>query len=146
VAETVNRLGRVQELLEPRAIVAWSDVAGSRVAARTRAESLKGGTLVVRVDGAAWLHELTYLKPDLLARLNQRLGGGVVREIRFLPGTVPPAPARAAAPAREEAPPPLDPAVEKRIREETGSINDPALRDAVLALRLKIARRPRGGP
>ena len=148
MADTINRLGRAQELLEPRAIVAWTDVAGPRVAARTRAEAFRNGALTVRVDGAAWLHELVYLKADLLARMNERLGGGVVRDIRFLPGTVPPAPARPAPAPPEPEPPPLDPAVAARIRKETAAINDPVLRDAVLALRLKLARRlgRRGAP
>jgi hypothetical protein len=142
VAETINRLGRAQELLEPRAIVAWADVAGPRVAARTRAEALRNGVLTVRVDGAAWLHELTYLKADLLARLNEHLGGGAARDIRFLPGTMPPAPARPAPAPRDEDLPPVDPAVATRIRQETAAIEDPALREAVLTLRLKLARRP----
>ncbi|MBI5478691.1 MAG: DUF721 domain-containing protein [Deltaproteobacteria bacterium] len=144
VADTLRRLGRAQELLEPRAIVAWADVAGPRVAARTRAERLKDGVLTVRVDGAAWLNELTYLKADLLARLNEHLGGGVVRDIRFLPGTVPQAPARPAPAAPEEEPPPLDPMVAARIRAEAEAIADPALREAIVALRLKVARRPPG--
>ena len=141
VAETVNRLGRAQELLEPRAIVAWSDVAGPRVAARTRAEAFRNGAFTVRVDGAAWLNELTYLRADLLARLNQHLGGGVVREIRFLPGTVLPAPPRPAPAPPEPEPPPLDPMEAARIRAEAASIADPALRDAIVALRLKDTQR-----
>jgi hypothetical protein len=140
VADTINRLVRAPELLEARAIVAWGDVAGPRVAARTRGEALRNGVFTVRVDGAAWLHELTYLKADLLARLNGHLGGRPVRELRFRPGSVPPPPARE-APKPEPELPPLDPAVAARIRAETAAIADPALREAVLALRLKLARR-----
>jgi hypothetical protein len=37
--------------------------------------------LVVEVEGAEWMHELQYLKQDLRARLNDRLGRSVIREI-----------------------------------------------------------------
>jgi hypothetical protein len=143
VADTLARLGRAPELLEPRAIVAWSDVAGPRVAARTRAEGLKSGVLTVRVDGAAWLNELTYLRADLLARLHDHLGGGVVRELRFLPGTVPRAPPRPAPAAPEAEPPPLDPMVVAKIHAEAANIADRALREAIVALRLKVTRQPK---
>ena len=146
VADTLQRLGRAKELLEPRTIVAWADVAGPRVAARTRAEGLKAGVLTVRVDGAAWLHELTYLRADLQARLNAHLGDAVVKEIRLLPGSVPrPKPVPGPAP-REEEPPPLDPTQVARIRDDAARIADPVLREAIVALRMKVSRRPPGRP
>jgi hypothetical protein len=142
VADALARLGRSPEFLEARAIVAWAGVAGPRVAAHTRAEGLKGGVLTVRVDAAAWLHELTYLKADLQARLNADLGAAVVKEIRLLPGSVPRPPTSPAPAPPEEEPPPLDPAAAARIRQEAARIVDPALREAIVALRLKVARRP----
>jgi predicted nucleic acid-binding Zn ribbon protein len=45
--------------------------------------SFHDGTLNVEVEGSAWLHELGYLKRELLRQVNRRLGSEKVRELRF---------------------------------------------------------------
>ena len=66
-----------------RAVQEWPEAAGSRIARRTRAVSFHDGTLNVEVEGSAWLHELGYLKRELLRQVNRRLGSAQVRELRF---------------------------------------------------------------
>jgi predicted nucleic acid-binding Zn ribbon protein len=66
-----------------RAVEEWSEAAGDRIASRTRALSFHEGTLHVEVEGSAWLHELGYLKRELLRQVNRRLGSAQVRELRF---------------------------------------------------------------
>jgi hypothetical protein len=136
---TLERLGRAPEVREQRALLAWPEMVGPRVAARTEPQRLRGGLLTVSVDGAAWLSELTYLKADLRGRLNARLGEEAVRDIRLVPGTVSP---RAAA-TLTIAPPetPLDPADVAAAEAAAAVIADPELRAAVLELRLHALRR-----
>jgi len=137
--QTLERLGRAPEVREGRAFLLWPEIVGPRVAARTEPERLRGGVLTVRVDGAAWLSELTYLKADLRGRLNARLGEDVVREIRLVPGTVSPrVAAPPAAPPRET---PLDPVEVAAAEAAAAVIPDPELRAAVLELRLQALRR-----
>ena len=59
----------------------WADVVGGTIARHTRPRRLRRGVLVVEVDGVEWMHELQYLKHDLRARLNHRLGRAGVRDI-----------------------------------------------------------------
>jgi predicted nucleic acid-binding Zn ribbon protein len=59
----------------------WNDVVGATIARHARPRRLRRGVLVVDVDGVEWMHELQYLKADLRARLNERLGRTVVREV-----------------------------------------------------------------
>jgi predicted nucleic acid-binding Zn ribbon protein len=59
----------------------WSDVVGATVARHARPRRLRRGVLLIEVDGVEWMHELQYLKSDLCARVNARLGRVVVREV-----------------------------------------------------------------
>ena len=60
---------------------AWADVVGATIARHARPRRIRRGVLLVEVDGAEWMQELQYLKVDLRARLNERLGRPAVREI-----------------------------------------------------------------
>jgi predicted nucleic acid-binding Zn ribbon protein len=66
-----------------RAVGAWPDVVGARIARRSRAVGFRDGTLFVEVEGSAWLHELDILKRDLVRRLQQHLGSQSVRHLRL---------------------------------------------------------------
>jgi predicted nucleic acid-binding Zn ribbon protein len=59
----------------------WADVVGSTIARHARPRRLRRGVLLVEVDGVEWMHELQFLKADLRARLNERLGRPAVREV-----------------------------------------------------------------
>ena len=68
-----------------RAVADWPAIAGARIAGHTRAVSFRDGALTVEVEGSAWMHELGFLKPDLVRNLNRHLGAHVVRDVRFMP-------------------------------------------------------------
>ncbi len=68
-----------------RAVADWPAVAGTRIARVTRAVSFHEGTLTVEVEGSAWMHELGFLKPELVRNLNRHLGADVVRDVRLTP-------------------------------------------------------------
>ena len=76
-------LGLAEEMAGWRSVSEWPQAVGETIARRTRAVSFHAGVLNVEVEGAAWRHELSVLKRDLIRRLNQRLGGAVVRDLRF---------------------------------------------------------------
>ena len=67
-----------------RAVREWPDAVGPGLARRTRAVSFQEGTLLVEVEGSAWLHELNILKRDLVRQLNRHLGSQPVRDLRFI--------------------------------------------------------------
>jgi predicted nucleic acid-binding Zn ribbon protein len=58
----------------------WPQLVGQQIAARTQAESLTDGVLLVRAESTAWATQLRLIAPDILRRLNAELGhGSVVR-------------------------------------------------------------------
>jgi predicted nucleic acid-binding Zn ribbon protein len=78
-----KKLGLSEAVAEQRALQVWAGVVGEKVAAHTQAYSISDGVLLVLVDAHAWTQELLFLKPDILRRLNETLGSGIVKDIRF---------------------------------------------------------------
>ncbi len=87
LSRLVGRLGLEQGLLGWRAVSEWSQLVGPRVARHTRAIGFRDGALHVEVEGSAWMHELGFLRRELIRRINRHLGSECVREVRFfVPG------------------------------------------------------------
>jgi predicted nucleic acid-binding Zn ribbon protein len=59
----------------------WDEIVGEQVAAHARPHGLDGTTLVVVVDEPGWATQLRFLESDLLRRLDEALGSGVVRSL-----------------------------------------------------------------
>jgi predicted nucleic acid-binding Zn ribbon protein len=88
--ELLQQLGLAQVAEGWRAVADWPAVAGARIARRSRAVGFRDGALIVEVEGSAWMHELGFLKPELVRNLNRHLGADVVRDVRLEPaGTHP---------------------------------------------------------
>lgn len=68
-----------------RAVADWPALAGERIAKRTRAVSFRDGVMTIEVEGSAWMHELDFLRRELVRRANQHVGANVVRDVRFVP-------------------------------------------------------------
>jgi predicted nucleic acid-binding Zn ribbon protein len=81
----LERLGIARTAEGWRAVTEWPAVAGARIARHTRALSFRDGTLAVEVEGSAWMHELGFLKRDLVCNLNRHLGADVVTDLRLTP-------------------------------------------------------------
>ena len=65
----------------------WPELVGATLATHCRPLSLARGVLVVAVDHSAWAAQLRWLEADVLRRLEERLGAGVVTalEVRVRP-------------------------------------------------------------
>lgn len=82
----LKRLHLDQAVKEHLAVMVWAEVVGATNARHSWAQRVRQGVLTVGTSSAAWAQELTLLKPDILARLNRRLGEEVIRDIRFSAG------------------------------------------------------------
>lgn len=59
----------------------WDEVVGESVAAHARPLSLVRGVLRVAVDQPGWATQLKYLAPQLVERINEAAGAGLVERI-----------------------------------------------------------------
>jgi predicted nucleic acid-binding Zn ribbon protein len=70
---------------------AWSEVAGTALAAAASPTSEREGTVTLTCESGVWAHELELLAPDLTARLNEQLERAAepakVERLRFVVGS-----------------------------------------------------------
>ena len=61
----------------------WDEAVGETIASNARPAAFKGKLLIVHVISATWIHQLQFLKNDLIAKLNDALGKPLVEKIKF---------------------------------------------------------------
>ncbi|HUA18703.1 MAG TPA: DUF721 domain-containing protein [Bryobacteraceae bacterium] len=69
--------------LEELARAAWPAAVGERIAAHAAPRSLVRGSLIVDVADAVWQKQLFHLRGQVLARLKQVLGDGIITDVEF---------------------------------------------------------------
>lgn len=111
----------------------WPEVVGETIARRTEVSALKFHVATVKVSTAMWIQELNLLKNEILARLQAQLGADVVRDLRFVKGTL----------SRRERPRLRPVARSTRRSVELPEIKDPELRRAFESLIEAWGRAPR---
>ncbi len=62
---------------------AWPRAVGAELAKRSEPEALRGGVLTVRVTDATWGKMIYKLQDRIVDKLNQELGGRLIRRINF---------------------------------------------------------------
>jgi hypothetical protein len=117
-------------LREGRIWQIWDEVVGKGVAAKAQPVSFRDGTLTVAVSNAPWMQQLTFMKVEILSKLNRALGEDLVRDIYLKAGKVS-SPAKKQAPVR---PRQLSAAEREQIARQAAEIDDPELREAVTSL------------
>jgi hypothetical protein len=66
----------------------WDETVGKTIAQNARPSAFKGKLLIVHVNSPVWIHQLQFLKRDLISKLNAALGKPLVEEIKFKVGTL----------------------------------------------------------
>jgi hypothetical protein len=61
----------------------WDRVVGDVIAQNARPAAFKGKLLLVHVSSSTWIHQLQFLKEEMMAKLNKALGKSVVNDLKF---------------------------------------------------------------
>ena len=70
-----------RRVFEGRALTLWSDVVGKAVGQHSRPLRIENGKIVVEVKDAIWKQEILLLSPEIIQKMNERLGEEVVKDI-----------------------------------------------------------------
>ena len=134
----LTSLGLAERLREAEIWRLWPEVVGQTVAARAVPLRIIKGILTIAVSSGPWKQELTFLKGMMIEKLNERLGGEVVKGIVLKSGQVDSG-AVMAHTAPEEVPHKkrLTPRQLSFIDEQSTAINNPETREAFIALMKK---------
>ncbi len=117
---------------DSRIVDLWKQAVGPQIASRTIPENLKRGSLHVLVATPVWLHQLQFLKEEIIVKLNELSGQDEFRRLFFSIGDIPEQPSR----ATDRKPPDcVAPELKKRDRQmmeqSLAVIKDPELRAVI---------------
>ena len=135
IEKILNERGWGAKLKEYRVFGLWAKAVGPGIARHSQPASIRGRRLTVIVDSSAWMQQLSMLKPEIIAKVNARLGPDGIEGITLKLGELegPAGPPEESRPAAG----PLDTAERDRIEEYLAGIADP---DARAALRQVIEK------
>ena len=88
VGEVLNRYRRESDFGLTEVWRLWEAAVGDAIAKNARPAAFKGKLLLVHVSSSAWIHQLQFLKKDILKKVNGALGKDLVEEIKFKIGPV----------------------------------------------------------
>ena len=84
LAEWIRENGLEKPLLEHRVVEQWGEILGKTIARYSRDIEIKDGMLRVRITNAELRQELFEQRFRLILKLNDAVGGDVVKDIRLL--------------------------------------------------------------
>ena len=61
----------------------WDETVGETIAQYARPAAFRGKLLIVHVSSSSWIHQLQFLKNDMITQLNAALGKPLIAEIKF---------------------------------------------------------------
>jgi hypothetical protein len=89
MGEVLSRIGGSGRALEFRVFDCYTRAVGPMLRARSMPERITDTTLYVRVATSALAHELTLLRGEIVERMADELGPGVIVELRTRVGRIP---------------------------------------------------------
>jgi predicted nucleic acid-binding Zn ribbon protein len=81
--DTLEDQGIEGRIREEGAVAFWEEIVGESIAKNTKAVKIYRGELLVEVKSAAWKQQIQMMKRQIISKINQRLGKGTVKQIRF---------------------------------------------------------------
>ena len=86
IAAVVADLGLEDKLLEARARLAWAEAVGPVLARHTKPVRVRHGRMEVEVPSAVWRQQLSFMKRDIITRINHALGQEVLGDLILING------------------------------------------------------------
>ena len=74
-------LGLAPKLLEYRARQVWEEAAGPTLARQSRPLRVRRGRMEVAVQSAVWRNQLSFMKQDIIARINDLVGQKAIEDL-----------------------------------------------------------------
>jgi hypothetical protein len=138
-----KRLGLQTHLFELRLQQQWRAIIGEPIASHTWPSQVRFKKLHLIVRSSVWVQQLTFLKPTLLAKLNEQAGSEFITDIAFRVGEIPSPDSR----TTDSTPSPQRPAVNEAALIEAeahaAAVQDPELRNRLTCVMAEAFSRSR---
>lgn len=128
-----------KRLREARIWDIWEEAVGAQIAAKAQPAKFQAGTLTVAVATPPWMQQLTYLRQEMIRKLNNLLGEELITEIYLKAGKIETASPRKSQPAP---PRPLSSEEIVWIEAVSSELDDPQLGKAFRQLLTRHLQNP----
>ena len=61
----------------------WDSTVGDIIAQNAKPAAFKGRILLVHATSSTWIHQLQFLKKEMIAKLNKALGKSLIDDLKF---------------------------------------------------------------
>ncbi len=133
LSKLLTARGMASRLSEYRILGQWEKAVGRTIAAHARPVSLKGKKLYLAVDSAAWMQQLSLLKPEIIEKVNRGFGKEAIKDITLNLGEVA-APERALPEATAPRGAELSAEEHETVEQYLGEVRDPDLKQVLRRL------------
>lgn len=141
LAKVMAKKNIPHEARDPRLLSLWQQAVGPIVSAQTHPVGVRRTVLQVRVSSPVWLHQLQFLKEEIIGRLNELSPSHNIRQLKLVIGEIP-APRPEAAKASRPDFGQLTPRDRSMIRESLSAVRDEELREIIeRVMKKEIGRR-----
>ena len=144
-----RRLGLESKLLENRLRRDWVSIVGEPMASNTWPDQIRYKKLYLLVHNSVWLHQLTFLKPTLIQKLNGAAGGELITEIVLRVGEIPSRGVASATTPATDSDSTISEVALAEVSSHVSAIQDPDLRllfTSVISRNLRTPTPPGQGP
>lgn len=144
-----RRLGLESKLLENRLRRDWVSIVGEPMASNTWPDQIRYKKLYLLVHNSVWLHQLTFLKPTLIQKLNGVAGGELISELVLRVGEIPSRVVGSATTPATDSDSTISEVALAEVSSHVSTIQDPDLRllfTSVISRNLRTPTPPGQGP
>jgi predicted nucleic acid-binding Zn ribbon protein len=131
LAQALRQRGLGHLVLLGQIVQHWRTIAGPQLTAVTQPESIRARVLFVTVSDAIWLQQITFYQAQLLENIRNILGDVPITKLHFTLAISSSRQPVLSPPEEDLEPLPLTAVEEQQMQEDTASITDPDLREAV---------------
>ncbi len=132
LGSALKACGMQSRLAEYRILVQWEETVGAVIARHARPHRLRGRKLYLSIDSPAWMQQLSFLKPEIIEKLNRSLGSETVKDLALNLGEIGSVEERREEKPRREVP--LTAEEQGRVDRIVREIADPEIREALRRL------------
>lgn len=135
-----QRLGLEGRFRQGKIWAVWPTIVGPQIARHAQPHGLWQGRLIVHVTDPVWLHHLSMMRHQVMAALNERLGGSVVRDVILRIGEVPAMPVQPPLSLGKNQAPPADPDLRAHVEALVAPLGDVPFREELCRLLVRALR------